>query len=374
MMNNIPLIDISEGRFIYSIKNIVKEGRFIKGEEIESFETKWAAKTGSKEAVAVSSGTTALTLIFEYLKETSWEMSIGEGRDLVILPETSFVATRDAVIHAGLKPVFVDVDKNGLIDPVKLISKIYFLPKKSVLAVVPVHLYGQVVDIFRIEDICTAFNVPFVIEDACQAHGASYNDGTSVGSRNITAWSFMPAKILGTWGDAGAITLPEGFEKKVGEIGNWLRSARDHGRRDGEHVFSGWKGRMDTIKAHILNIKLPRLFGYNIGRIIHAKNYREDLEETPLRCQPLQYGRVWSYFACWAPDEETRDNLRSFLKERDISTGIHYGYSLSGREKGIQAAENAQTTLTLPLWPGMAPYQRNRVISSIKEFFNNDSS
>lgn len=355
----VPLVDCSTDSVEYLdvVAGVMDSGRFIGGEEIDRFEKRWAETVEAEEAVAVSSGTDALGLMLRHLR-----LNVRDNAKKVVVPATSFVATRDAVHHAGLKPVFCDVNENGLMDPAALIRTLR--QHHDVLAVIPVHLYGQVADIKTIENICDGFDVRHIVEDACQAHGAKYNDtGDPVGSRHPAAWSFMPAKILGTWGDGGAITLPCHLASRKG----WFSKARNHGRNaHNKHEFPGFKMRMDALKAAILNKNLDDLDGEISQRKKIAYNYMTLLRHLPIRLQPFTPGRVWSYFAVWAENRDMRDSLFSYLKEQNIGVGKHYPYVLGS---GTQAKTLSETTLSFPLWGGMSLAQVDRVINTVQEFF-----
>lgn len=360
----VPLLDVSvrDANIVERVREeVLNTGRFIGGDPIPEFEAGWTAQVEAGETVATSSGTMALTLLLQALRYRSG-LPLEQNR--VIVPTTSFVATRDAVLHAGFRPLYVDVDETGLMD----LGDLEGAAHRDVAAIIPVHLYGQTVDIERVEEIAKHFNIPWVIEDACQAHGARYSTtGEPVGSRNPTAWSFMPAKILGTWGDAGAITLPERYDD-IMAFESFLRAARNHGRtQHSHHEFAGWKGRMDTLKAVVLREKLKNLDTVNFNRRKRAEAYNASFADILcIRTQPETHGRVWSYYVIWLETAEMRDALQSYLSHRNIETGKHYPYVLCDEP---QSNRLAATCLTLPLWPRMSSAQQGRVVNAVRGFF-----
>lgn len=361
----IPLVDLRQESKI-DLSWPTAMGRFIGGKEVDQFENFWANYVGAQQAVGTGSGTDALTLILQALRRRPRS---ADFKFYVVVPGTSFVATLEAVLGAQLTPIVCDVTSEGLMSP-KALEHIMDQYGREVLAVVPVHLYGQVCEV---DDIVP--NDIYIVEDACQAHGARYADGTRVGSRHPAAWSFMPAKILGAYGDAGAATFPAKYEnlsKRVRRLGN-------HGRdSDGVHLHPGTNSRLDTLQAYVLNQR-----GFRTSRLADLRGraaayYLSHLASVPgLRLQScLPEGRVWTYFTVWVEDLALRRKLINRMKEQYIEIGKHYPYSLASIFPGRVAAVSrscpiaddlAQRTLSLPLWPGISIDQQNRVIQVVRE-------
>lgn len=367
----IPLVDpifsaAEHHACLEAVARVARSRQMVGGPEVEWFEDAWGRAVGAR-AVAVSSGTAALTLILRALSARH------PDRDTVVVPAFSFVATAEAVRLAGLRPAYARVDACGLMTPQTASRAIWNASPARVLAVVPVHLYGQVADAAGIESAARFSGVPNVVEDACQAHGARYGPGRGPpvgGLRNPAAWSFMPAKILGAWGDAGAVTVPADDP----ELEARVRALANHGRTSHNvHAFPGDNARMDALQAAVLNAKLPYLAAYlNLRRRL-ARRYQQLLgSDSPLAVQLDAPGRVWSYFACRAVDRTSRDRLLERLRAAGISAGVHYPYALPTVYGPGPSAEHAEaeriadTTITLPLWPGMSPEQQDRVVAAVR--------
>lgn len=376
-----------------AVRRVVESGRFVGGDEVERFASRWAARTGTETCAPVSSGTAALTLILRALRggapdADGFDDGMADAalspvacdhdedppvRDVVVVPGVSFVATLEAVLDAGCTPAVCDVDARGLMDPAQLARVIAEVGAHRVLAVVPVHLYGQVADVDAIGALVDAFEIPHVVEDACQAHGARYWDGSPVGSRgNPAAWSFMPAKILGAWGDAGAVTGPHRVVEAV-------RRLADHGRvGHADHAHPGTNARMAAVQAAVLNARLEHLDAWGDARAAHALAYVQDLGDL-VRYQQDSPGRAWSYFAVWTRGPRHRDALVDHMRTRGIGVGVHYPYTLAsvwrdvvtfaGDPRAFRSSLLSATTLTLPLWPGMSVRERDLVVRAVREFY-----
>lgn len=360
----IPLTDLScpLDPALAQIVGILESGRFVGGERVRTFEHVWAEETGASACVSVGSGTSALELTLRAVR-----LGYEDERTKVVVPGTSFVATVEAVYSNGLEPIVVDVDDRGLISP-ELVDEALEEHADEVLAIVPVHLYGQVAPVRRIEDLAEEYGIPYVVEDAAQAHGARYADGTPVGSRNPTCWSFMPAKILGAWGDAGAVTLdPPVLEDRI-------RRYADHGRlRHNLHQDPSTNSRMDAIQAAVLVDKIER------GAFDKAVELRERLAlfynsrlGHLVRTQPHVRGRVWNYYVVWSTINRV-ERILYHLEAAGAETGSHYPYTLGNAFRGrpptvLPNAERlAATAITLPLYPELSHEDQNLVIWTVEE-------
>lgn len=362
---HVPLMELGERiQDYHTVSHVVNRGQYVGGPEVDKFEQQWADFVGAKACVGVNSGTDALALVLRL-----WSRMY-PNRTYVVVPAISFVATIEAVMIAGLTPVVVDVLDTGLIDPAG-VEDFLRNHEHETLAVVPVHLYGQVADLASLERLTgLPFDPPFILEDACQGHGAK-----GVGVRHVAAWSFMPAKILGGWGDGGAVTFPNESFLEIEERA--LRSLANHGRQ-GHNVHGQWgyNSRLDNLQAAVLSQKMKTLRDKIYTRHRIANWYNSSLGDV-LRTQPSTLSRVWSYYACWAQDVEERDNLLGHLRARGIQAGCHYPYTLvdvfSNIPKGPglvdTASRLAATTLTLPMWPGMSTDQQAYVIDTVREYF-----
>lgn len=344
---------------VQAVQRVAASGRFIGGQEVRAFEDEWAAHVGAAACVGVGSGTDALTLALATLKR-GWP-----HKQHVVLPALSFVATREAVHHAGLVPLFCGVTEDGLMDPVDLVRVLDEVNTASVLAAVPVHLYGQVCGMADISRVCGKRGVR-VLEDACQAHGAHYRDGRPVGSRGMAAWSFMPAKVLGAWGDAGAVT---GDSRCVTTV----RMLANHGRsKHNRHEALGWNSRLDAVHAAVLRYRLQDLPDLVGMRAMLARRYIRELGGV-LRCQSDSPNRTWSYFAALLPEGVDRPGFRARCRDAGVAVGVHYPYTLQNvwsdlaADPAMARAEDiAARTVTLPLWPEMTDAEQSRVCDVVR--------
>ena len=289
-----------------AIASVIQRSAFIAGSEVGEFERWFRDFCGVRHALGVSSGTTALELVLRALK-----IGGAGSTDEVIIPANTFVATGASVVAAGARPVLVDADEaSGNLDPARLAAAI--TPRTK--AIVPVHLYGRPAALDEI--IAAAAGIP-VIEDAAQAHGATYH-GRRIGSFGVAAcFSFYPTKNLGAFGDAGLITSNDD------RIADGVRLLRDHGRiSQYEHAIIGQTARLDNLQAAVLRVQADYLESWNKQRRQVAAWYRELLPEgvvSPSEDRGTE--PVYHLFVARVP---RRDAFRAHLAERGISTAVHY--------------------------------------------------
>lgn len=321
---------------------VIRSGRYVLGPEVAAFESEFARYCGTRYAVALNSGTSALHLAL---------LAAGVGRgDEVITTPLSFVATVSAIHYTGARAVFVDVDpRTYTLDPALLAVAI--TPRTR--AIMPVHLYGRIADMSAIREV--AGRLP-VIEDACQAHGAAL-EGRRAGSLgDLGCFSFYPSKNLGACGEGGAVTTDDP------ERAETIRRLRDWGQSGKyRHVLKGFNYRMDELQAAVLRVKLERLDGWNAERREIARAYRRALEDLPLALPEDVDGHVYHLFAARA---KGRDELRRALESAGVETGVHYPVPLHRVpafaefgyvEKRFPAAEAvADEEISLPLYPGLS--------------------
>lgn len=347
--------------------------RFILGESVHRFEEAFAAHVGTQHAVTISSGTHALQLTYEALG-----LAGGTG----LTAPTSFIATAHAMVTAGGRPAFADVDgATGNLDPDAVAAAL----RGDTRVVVPVHLTGRPTDMDPILEAAAARDVP-VVEDACQAHGATYK-GRNVGTLGTAAcFSFYTTKNLFVGGDGGMVTTDDDA------LAEAVRSLRDGGRAPGEqnvHVRVGTTARLNTIQCAIGLAALKHLPAWTTRRRELAERYRRLLEEVAdgsggrLRLPPEDASgttSVYHLFAVNAADRRERDALQAHLEERGVATGIHYPTpihqqpSLRGLaivpEGGLPAAEAyADTTLTLPLHALLREEEQDHVAACVTDFY-----
>ena len=339
-------------------RRVVASGWFILGPEVEAFEAEWAAYVGATGCVGVGNGLDALSLALR-------AMGVGVG-DEVIVPGMTFVATWLAVSAVGARPVPVDVDPaTYTLDPARLEAAITERTK----VVVPVHLYGQAASMDQIMAIARRHGLR-VLEDAAQAHGATYG-GRRVGSiGDAAAWSFYPAKNLGALGDSGAVTSNDpGLLERIRLLRNYGSRQRYH------HEVAGVNSRLDEIQAAVLRVKLTRLEEWNRRRASVVAVYQDGLRGMSLVLPQMAPDRdhVWHVFAVRHPN---RDRLRQALAAAGVETLIHYptpphlqplyaGLGIASGEVPVSEAIGREE-LSLPIGPHLAPEQVARVISVVR--------
>jgi len=333
-------------------RNIIASGNFILGDEVDQFEKEFAKFSSVPHCIGVSSGTDALEVSLKALE-------IGPG-DKVIVPAVSFIATAFAVSMQHAIPIFVDIDlENGLMD----VNKALDLLDPGVKAIIPVHLYGQALDISAL----VSSGLP-VIEDAAQAHGAKSN-GSPVGSNSTCAcFSFYPSKNLGALGDAGAIVTSDPlFRDKICSIRNYGRS------KEYVHDQIGRNARIDTLQAAVLKLKLKHLARWTKQREITAKRYDNELNPN---IPKITKGGVRHLYVIRS---KKREKFREMLLESGIETGCHYPVPLPFQpcynnlptdRKSFPAAELlTKEILSLPVHPFLLENEIDYVIEKVNKTF-----
>lgn len=369
---SIPLVDLKaqyKGIKIQIdsvIREVLDKSSFIMGQYVERFEKNLAEFCDCKYAIGVSSGTSALFLVLK-------AYGISEGDEVITVPNT-FIATVEAIVHCGAKPVFVDIEeKTMLIDPKKLEQKI----TKNTKAIIPVHLYGQTCDMEPIIQIAKKHKL-VIIEDAAQAIDAEY-ENKKIPIYETATLSFFPAKNLGCYGDGGAvITKNEQIAKKVSKL-------RDHGRINKyESDILGYGERLDSIQAAILDVKLKHLKDWTGKRRENARIYNQQLKEIKEIQIPFEQKKSKHVYYMYEIRAKDRDNLINFLESKEIHAGIHYPVPLH-----IQRAlaflgytwgdfpiteKAAKEILSLPMFPELEQQQINFICSIIKEFYKQNDA
>ena len=364
---NIPFVDLKsqynsiKEEMDAAINAVISRTAFIGGPFLADFEKEFAHFCGTKYCVGVGNGTDALFIALKAL-------GIGAG-DEVITAANSFIATSEAITSTGAKVVFVDCEPNNYtIDVSKIEEKISDKTK----AIIPVHLYGQAADMDGIYDLAKKYDLA-VVEDAAQAHGATYK-GRKVGTLgDVACFSFYPGKNLGAYGDGGAIvTNNKILEKRCRMLAN-------HGRLEKySHDIEGYNSRLDGLQAAILSVKLRHLADWNKGRNRVADYYLEHIkaEQVVLPRKMDGNGHVYHLFIVQV---ENREAFMDALKKEGISTGIHYpiplpsqrAYSYLGHEAGdFPVAERlAERIVSLPMFPELREDQLEKIVSVIHGFY-----
>lgn len=358
----VPLLDLER---VYAplreeleaaVLEVVRTGRFIGGPVVEAFERDFAAYVGAAHCVGVGSGTDALRLALRGL-------GVGAG-DEVVTTSMTFVATVEAILEVGATPVLVDADlRTGLISVEATEAAIG--PRTA--AIIPVHLYGQPVDLAGFRALADRHGVA-LIEDAAQAHGAS-RDGLRAGSvGDAAAFSFYPGKNLGAFGEGGAVTTNDPV------LAERIARLRDHGRQGKyEHVDVGTNARLDAIQAAALAVKLPYLEGDNARRREHAAAYDEAFCGIPhIEVEP----GVISAYHHYVLLPEDRASVAAHLAAKGVDSGVHYPIPVH-EQPGLRAhcrcacalpgAETlASRVLSIPVFPQLADHERELVIDAVR--------
>lgn len=393
-VNKVPFLDLNglhaevEEDLVAVFRKALKTSGFVGGPEVEKFESEFAQFCDAAYCVGVNSGTDALRFALI-------AAGVGQGDAVVTVPNT-FIATTEAISQAGAVPRFVDVDpKTYNMDPGRLedyLANKCFVDRASghlidsatgnvVKAIIPVHLYGQPADMDAILELAERYQF-IVIEDACQAHGAQYfsrklKQWRRVGSMGrAAAFSFYPGKNLGACGEGGAVTTNDP------EVARKIRMIRDHGQpKKYYHDMEGYNGRLHSIQAGILRIKLRLLPGWNEKRREAAGRYRELFGDTNeaivLPFEPEWAQAVYHLFVVRVPE---RDDAIDFLSQAGIGTGIHYpiplhlqkAYSRLGYTVGdFPVTESAAAEiLSLPMFPGITGEQQQIIAARLRQFVN----
>lgn len=362
----IPFVDLSvqhtelKAEILAAVTRVLESNQFVLGAEVAAFESEFAAYSSASYGVAVNSGTSALHLAL-------LAAGVGPGDEVITVPFT-FVATVAAILYAGAKPVFVDIEPQSFnMDPQRLEAAI----TKRTKAILPVHLYGQPVDLDPILATARKHGLK-VIEDAAQAHRAEYK-GRRIGSiGDLSCFSFYPGKNLGACGEGGIVTTNNE------EFAATMRMLRDWGQKEKyRHVLKGFNYRMEGLQGTILRIKLRRLDEWTEARRANAGIYGRLLAKSRVATpKEMAYARhVYHVYTVRTPD---RDALQQALSAKGIHTGIHYPIPVHQQpayaDLGYQAGDfpgseqAAKEVLSLPMYAGQTAEQLEAVASAVNQF------
>ncbi|MDQ4504336.1 DegT/DnrJ/EryC1/StrS family aminotransferase [Sinomonas sp. ASV322] len=361
----VPFVDLAAQQrevsadVVPEVVRALDTGAFIGGPHVTAFEDEYAEFVGVRACIGVANGTDALELALR-------AVGVGPGGE-VILPANTFVATAEAVVRAGARPVLVDVDPETLLIDASLVGRAVG-PRTQ--AIVPVHLFGQTAPVEALVPLAARRGLA-VVEDAAQAQGAR-RYGRHAGSLgHIAATSFYPGKNLGAAGDAGAVTTNDLI------LADMVRLLAAHGSAvKYVHEIVGFNSRLDAVQAIVLRAKLRRLAEWNARRRAAARLYEELLEGVAgVRTPHSQPGNedVWHLYAIRA---EERDRVQSALAAAGIATGIHYptpvhltdAFSYLDHRPGDfpVAEEAASQLLSLPMFPHITPEQQRLVAEVVR--------
>ena len=349
-----------EHEVMEEIARVLRAGDLVLREDVDRFEQAFASLIGRAHCVGVSNCTDGLRLTLE-------AVGIGAGDEVLTVSHT-FVATLAAIHHVRATPVLVDVGDDHLMDPESLRTRISSRSR----AIIPVHLNGRVCDMTRITELAHEHNL-LVIEDAAQAVGAKHA-GRNAGTFGVaSAYSYYPAKLLGAFGDAGAVVTDDG------SLARKLRHLRDHGRTTKTELAGwGWNCRIDNLQAAVLNVKLPYLHGWIERRRTIATRYDERLSalaEIALLPPPSSNPDTYDVFQNYVIESPNRDELVSFLNGRGVETlisspiPVHKQLALELNGMSLPRTEAiSQRVLSLPMYPELSDLEVDRVIEAVEAF------
>ena len=356
-----PIID----SILTNLKDVIVSGKYILGPNVKELEKKIADRLGVTDAIAVANGTDALIL-------TLAALDIKDGDEVITTP-FSFFATAEAITRVGAKPVFADVNEDTFnIDPTEIEKKITSRTK----AVIPVHLFGQPAMMDEINSIAKNYDL-YVIEDACQAFGATYKSRPVGSLGDAACFSFFPTKNFSTMGDGGIVTTSN---QKLAEK---IKKLRVHGSQTKYyHDEIGYNSRLDEIHAAILLTSLPYLDDWNHSRVTLAERYKEKLNQLDFIKLPSMHSDGSHVYHLFSLATDYRTEIIKHLQAEGIQAGVYYprcihlqhAYQNLGYKEGdFPIAEILSKKLfSIPLYPGLTVEDQEKVITALKQFQVNE--
>ena len=360
---NIPMVDLKgqykllKNEIDTAMLEALSATQFILGPNVQSFEQEAADYLGVKHAVGVASGTDALHLALA-------AAGIGEGDEVITTPFT-FIATAEAISYVGATPVFVDIDPNTFnID----LDQVETAITDRTRAVIPVHLFGQPVDMPSLARICDAKDI-IIVEDCAQSFGSHIDNKMTGGFGAFGAFSFFPSKNLGCFGDGGMVTTDD--DQRADE----LRVLRNHGSRERyHHNVIGYNSRLDELQAVILRIKLKYIDDYNQNRRRVAHRYSSALADTGIQVA-AEDGVGMHVYHQYTLLHEKRDDIMAALQAKNIACAVYYPIPLHKQDvyleqyRGIDlpvAESVAQKCFSLPVYPELEDETVDMIVDTIK--------
>jgi dTDP-4-amino-4,6-dideoxygalactose transaminase len=365
----IPFLDLQqinapyETQFHTQLQAVLDKSWYILGEQVQQFETEFAAYCGTSYCIGVANGLDALTLIMRAYIELG---QLQKG-DEVLVPANTYIASILAIIEAGLVPILVEPNTNTFLVEAHELEQNRSPKTKAVLVV---HLYGQLPDMESISTWAKS-NQILLIEDAAQAHGAQLSSGKKAGNLGDAAgFSFYPGKNLGALGDAGAVTTNDA---KLAEV---IQHLRNYGSTQKYHnTYLGVNSRLDELQAAFLRVKLPNLERDNAHRRAIAARYSTEITNPKIQL-PIYTGQADQVFHLYVIRTEQRDQLQAYLAKHEIQTLIHY--PIPPHKQNALSAWNKQSfpiteaihreVLSLPISPVMSHAQVDRVIAVLNSY------
>lgn len=363
----IPFLDLKtqyrsiRAEILDAVTATLDSGSYILGPEVKAFEESFAAYCQAKHSIGVNSGTAALQLALE-------AAGVKAGDEVITVAHT-FVATVAAIMYLGARPVLVDIDADSYtLDPTKLEAAITERTK----AIMPVHLYGQPADMDPILEIARRHRL-IVVEDAAQAHGAEYKGRRCGSIGDLAGFSFYPGKVLGAYGEGGAITTSSD------ELARTLRMLRDWGQETKyHHQILGHNARLEALQGAILRVKMKHIDTWTEQRRSIAARYEEHLAGLGTVKIPRTYPDRRHVFHIYAVRVRDRDGFMEFLANEGVGTAIHYpfavhtleGYRSLGYAMGdFPVAEQvAAEVVSIPMFPEMTDEMVRDVITAVRKY------
>jgi dTDP-4-amino-4,6-dideoxygalactose transaminase len=362
---HIPLVDLKtqyqdlKEEVLTEISQVLDGMQLFLGKNVQAVESNFAEFCGTQHAIGVGSGTDALHVAIR-------ACGIGPGDEVITVAHT-FIATVEAIILAGARPVLVDIDPVTCVMDVTQVEKAITSRTK---AIIPVHLYGHPVDMDPILDLARIYNLK-VIEDSCQAHGAEYKGRRTGSLGDIGCFSFYFTKNLGGYGEGGIITTSDE------EIAQRCRMIRDHGSSAKYyHSMMGFNGRLDELQAAVLKVKLQYLDEWTEKRRDIARAYASGLDSSVMLPHEMPWAKhVYHLFVIRTPE---RDQLKDWLESKGISAGLHYPVpvhlqeawrEVGGVDCSLPVTEKVVgEILSLPIYPELSIEEVNDICDSVREF------
>lgn len=371
-LTSIPLMDLK--RQYQSLKpeidrtvfSVLESANFIGGPEKDAFEEEFAKALGAKHCIGVANGTEAITIGLKAL-------GIGSGCE-VITPANSFIASSEAITHAGARVCFVDVKENSFhldLDRVEdLLKKRGPKVGGPVKAILVVHLYGRIADMNSLMSLADKYAVD-VVEDTAQAHLAEISGKKAGTWGRFSTFSFYPGKNLGAYGDGGAICSQED------ELALRMRKLANHGRtKKYDHDMEGFNSRLDALQAAILRVKLKKLPEWSEARRTWARKYNEKLASLEVILPEIPPGQE-HVFHQYVIRVRNRDRILADLKSKGIEAGVHYPIMLPALDAYKYLQLNLQDfpvsgrlqheILSLPLFPEMTESEQDQVVEALRD-------
>jgi dTDP-4-amino-4,6-dideoxygalactose transaminase len=344
------------------VLRVLGEQQFILGPDVIAFENAFAKFLGAGFAIGTGNG-------FDALVQALKAVGVGPG-DEVIIPANTFIATANAVVQLGATPVLAEPDKRTY-NLTAATSEMLITSKTR--AIIPVHLYGQTCQMDELQGLCKNYSLKLV-EDAAQAHGATYKIQFAGTFGDAAAFSFYPTKNLGALGDGGAVVTSEP------KLAAYISSYHNYGQQEKyHHQLIGINSRLDTLQAAVLHVKLKYLQQQNEERQRLAKLYLQEFKSINELILPVTAGHCSHVYHIFNIRTSRRDELKKYLQQRGIQTAVHYpipihlqpAYSYLKYTPGSLpiTEELANTSLSLPLFPGMTASEQEHVIERVKAFF-----